>query len=413
MPSYPELKGWPKGVNNLLDHERLPRDALAHSVNFDLDDSGKLRRRRGATKVYAGAITKGTFFGDGTTALFVEQGTLKRLNPDWSATVLREGVGDTPMAVCAAPDGVLYYSNGAVTGRLVGGEAAPWGVRPPPRQPRLEAHLGGRLAPGLYQVAVVFVRRDGEESGTGLAAAASVSADGRLLVTDLPQPEEPDTLIRLYVSAPGGTVLYRLMTLPAGVPEVTLSTLDHLGTVTLSTQFATPPPPATLIEYHNGRLYLARGPVVWFTDPLRYGHIRPAENFFAFGAEVTLLGGVSDGLYVAADQTYFIAGLDTPALVNRAVRPYGAVRGTLVRWPNSSQIAWWSPKGLMVAGAAGQVSDGIADRVAVSPFERGTALYREHRGLKQVLVCLQRGRASSAPSADWSADEIARRGDAL
>ncbi len=416
---HPELGGWINGMNNLKQPHAIDTDTLRNAVNFDVDDDGNLKLRQGSASVYRGIIQKRTFWSNGTDlALFVEGSDLKQLNADFTATTLRAGVGNTPVSY-VEQDGAVYWTNSVVNGKVVDGADLLWGVTPPGNQPELEVQAsGGHLVKGFYQVAITFVNGTGEESGTGPAVEAEITADGGALVLNaIPDPGDPDALVNVYVTGPGGGQLYFHQSVPSGLPTFVIRRVNHPteGALLhpLETQFGAPPPIGQLVEHHKGRMYVAQSNVVWFTEPQRLGLVKQAIGYWQFPERVTVLQAVVDGMYIASDVTYFIGGIDTDALQSRIVLEYGAVEGTGLTIEDTSEAAWFSHKGFVVAGPAGEARNMTIDRIAVSEFQSGAMLHREHDGVTQLLATLEDGVASTHPDKKWISDEVARRGNAI
>lgn len=69
------------------------------------------------------------------------------------------------------------------------------------------------------------------------------------------------------------------------------------------------PPKATQIEAYKGRIYLARGKMLWATELFRYHYIDRTRGFFQFEHEITFLAAMGDGLYVGTTGgLYFMQG---------------------------------------------------------------------------------------------------------
>jgi hypothetical protein len=80
---------------------------------------------------------------------------------------------------------------------------------------------------------------------------------------------------------------------------------------------------------------------------MRYGLTNLSDNFMLFPAPITLMYGAQGGVYICADQTYFLSGIGTPEMSLRVLLPYGAVKGTLVALPDNSGALWLSDKGVV------------------------------------------------------------------
>lgn len=417
MLIYPKLGPWTKGMNTLKRAETLEDEEARNIVNFDVDDAGKVQLRQGRTKVYAGNIVKDTFWSEGDISLFVEDGDLKILNTDFTATLLRSGVGYSPMRYVLV-NGLVYYTNGVVTGIVREGSSESWGVKAPSQQPALSAaNSSGSLSAGYYQVAVTFISPTGEESGTGLSAEVQVEEGDSIDVSAIPQPPAGHTM-RLYVSAANGEKLHSLASLIPGQVSYRITQVANQTGRVLETQFGDAPPAGNLLEYHDGRIYIGAGNIVWVTEPLRYGLVKRTKGFFMFGGQaVTMIKSVQDGIYIAADKTYFLTGIDTPEMENRDVLPYGSIDCQPIEVERTTEgvirVAWWSERGICVGARGGAVTNIMEDKVAVSKFKRGALLFREHDGIRQIIACLQDGTQSTYAVSDYVVDETARRGNAI
>ena len=416
MLIYPKLGPWTKGMNTLKRAETLEDEEARNIVNFDIDDAGKARVRQGRTKVYAGNIVKDTFWSEGDISLFVEDGDLKILNTDFTATLLRSGVGYSPMRYVVV-NNVVYYTNGVVTGIVRDGLNEPWGVIAPSQQPALSAaNSSGSLSAGVYQVAVTFISPTGEESGTGLSAEVEVEAGGSIELSAIPQPPAGHTM-RIYVSAANGEKLHSLVQLIPGQVFYRITSVANQTSRVLETQFGMAPPPGTQLEYHDGMIFIVDGNVVWHTEPLRYGLVKRMKAFFLFGGPVTMIKSVQDGLFIAADKTYFLVGIGTDELELRDVLPYGAIDCQPIEIERTTEgvirIAWWSERGVCIGERGGVVTNLMEDKVAVSKFKRGALLFREYDGIRQIIACLQDGTESTYAVSDYVTDETARRGNAI
>jgi hypothetical protein len=413
-----KLEGWRRGMNTLLRDDSLPLDALRRCVNYDIDDEGRIERRVGRDRVYTGSIQAGTLWSGKDRTLFVEGGDLKELlrmsNGSYAALTLHASVGVYPMSYLEL-NGQVYYSNPLVSGVITKiGVSRPWGLPAPVTQPNLTAGgPGGQLAIGRYQVAVTFLTSDGEESGTGVAAEVEVTTDGGTIsLSSFPPPPSGAAYVRVYCSHVHGEGLYRVADLPANTSIYQIVAVSNVATALLRTQFCERPPAGQLLEYHNGRVYIASGNVVWMTEPLRYGCVHQGRGFLLFPKPVTVLKAVSDGLFVCSDLTYFIQGFDTPQLKQREVLPYGGVYNTGVDLPNYDAVAWFSHQGITLGARSGEILNVMQDRVAVAQYGSGVMQVREMNGTRQIIANLKDAELPTFAAPDYVSLEAARAGAA-
>lgn len=417
MPDFAKYDGWPDGENNILDAVELPQTSLRRVVNYDIMDGGDLHRRRGRTLAYTGTIVTGTLYSNGKRVLFVEGGNmweLIKISGVWTRVLFRVGVTNRPVSYLDV-NGDIYWSNGLFTGCIdAEGQDLPWGIRGPHEQPNVSgADVGGNLEVGTYQVAVTFLDDLGQESGTPLSKTVEIAvAGGSIQLTDLPTPIDGST-IQVYCSSANGEGLYRVGQLIAGTPDYRITAVSNQQTIKLQTQFGSVPPAGDVLEYFNGRIYIAEGNIVWFTEALRYGLVKQHRNFLQFSKPVTVMKAVADGIYICADQTYWVSGVDTSEFQQIPVLPYGAVKGTGINLPESDNVAWFSEEGVILGGLEAQVTNVQEDKSAVGTFENGAMVFRKQRGLRQIVATLGTGVQSAFLAPDYVTLETARRGNAI
>lgn len=412
-----KFEGWPEGLNTVLRADSLPVDSLRRCVNYDIDDAGKLSLRQGSSQIHAGTIAKGSLWSsdDFSRTLFVEAGSLFELI-EWPigtyiTRLVRTAVGSSRMAYVDV-NGRTYYSNGVITGQMEpDGTDIPWGMPGPNTQPKLSQGISGQLATGSYQVAITYVSDTGEESGTGLARTIEVAADdSSIILTDFPPSPATAAFIRVYVTHVDGEGLYRIGDIHPAAPSYEIDQVSNSAAFRLQTQFGMRPPPGEILEYHNGRIYIGNNNIMWFTEPLRYGLVKAMKGWIQFPKKITIIKAVDDGIYVCADRTYWISGVDTAQFHQREVLPYGAVFGTGVNIPNYDAVAWFSKRGIVFGGENGEVLNIMQDRVAVAEYGYGTMLWREHKGIRQLVADLWEGELNTYAAPDYVALETARGG---
>ena len=109
------------GLNTRIDPARLMFDPesgiqeLAAAVNVDVDDSGRVSRTKGYTKIATGSFH--SLFCDKGPALVVTGDALCILNTDYTLTPLRNVTVGAKMTY-AQVDDVVYYANGYETGKI-------------------------------------------------------------------------------------------------------------------------------------------------------------------------------------------------------------------------------------------------------------------------------------------------------
>lgn len=391
-----------EGVNNLSREHALAPNVLREAVNLDLDRDKKARTRAGYSAPIVPCTLGHSFWTDPALpfALYADGADLYAFGEDESATRIAGGLSaGRPLSYTQINSGA-YWSNGAQSGYVsLDLDALAWCCEAPDGQPALAAQPQGGLPAGTLKVAVTFVDRLGRESGSTTAAEITTSAEGGLLVTQIPQPRDPDVQqVRLYLAATDA-VLYRYATLPVGTTQLLI--LAPAEGPKLTTQFLQPMPPGQLVAEFSGRLLVARGRHLLWSPTLRYGLVRPRQDFLALRETIDLLaplghGSDAAGVFVAAGaRTYYLGGRQPAEWSAAPAYGYGAVPGSMVVMPaqlwgieSARDVPVWTARnGHVVIGAPGGQVVPINTDTAVGPVpERGAALFREAEGLYQYLL---------------------------
>ena len=413
------LGPWKKGMDNAHPDYELENTFLRDGVNVDVLDSGRTRRRKGFRTVLSGTEMHSLrYHYGGDFFLLVDAGDFKRYVEDQPGVLtfqgtLASGYGDRHAPLYYAEiNEELYFSDAVRTGRvLADGSLRAWGVERPAFQPTLGTVAGG-LNPGTYQVALTYEGYGSEESGSSDPQTITVVAGQAIQVSAIPQPSHPDTgAICVYLSETNGETLYRYGAYPVGTTTVVLSAATTEGRK-LKTFEGYPPPAGKHVEYCLGRMFIAVGNVVFFSDSLWYGLFRLAKNFYLFPADVRLMAAVDDGLYVVADRTYFIPGAGDPNSRQQEVRGYSCAERTRVRYVNAKRnnVAWFGDAGWVIASNGGQLEDPMLNTIAVPRHPEGAAMYREQNGIKQLIATVRRGTDRSSFVAEDFVEGESQRG---
>ena len=156
--------------------------------------------------------------------------------------------------------------------------------------------------------------------------------------------------------------------------------------------------PGHLIEYFNGRLYVARDNEIWFSDPMALMRTDRRRNFKQLPSRITLLSAVEDGIYVSdLERTYFMGGgdpgeavlidkADYPAIPHTAQKIDAARIGGLGL--SGSAVLWASRMGICLGAAGGQFKNLTEEhfRLQGQPSS-GASILRKENGFYQ-FVCM-------------------------
>lgn len=412
------------GKNNVARETELPKGSARELLNADLSNSGGISRRQGYTKVYdAGSDSVHSLFSSKLHTVFVQAASLRKLNQDYTATVLSSGIDPNLYMSYAEVNNRIYFSNGVDTGVVnEDGTTSEWGVESPSGQPLLTLNPDGALWEGTYQVAITFVDDNGEESGATLTATIDVPAGNGITCSLFPNSEYA-SYINIYLTAPNGTVPYHRAQVPMAATTVNLlSNPDGYGKA-LETQFLDKMPPGHIVRYFKGRMWVAVDDLLIFSPAFRYGLYDPRYTYFRFPSKITIVQPVQDGVYVVSDQTYFLSGTEPEKMEQAVVYSDGAVEGTGESVP-PTMIAedkfdelpdylafWYSTNGAVLGLPGGQVQTITEDKLDIPVFGRGATLLRNENGIRQLITSLtNRGSSSGFGASDSAIAEVRRNG---
>jgi hypothetical protein len=373
------------GENNRLPDYKLTTEAGAFvrsAVNVDLTDAGTFQRRAGATKVIPG-IDCHSLWGGASAAYFMDGGTMHRINPDGaSTTIIGTGLPTARRMAFADAPGEVVCTNGLDVMRIEGSSIVSLGIEPPRIQPTAAAGAGA-MYKGVYQVAVSFLSPTGEESGASFPVVVDVPDNGSILITDIEQRAGYETCV--YLSTANGTDLFRYAR--TSLSQLTIP-VPFLGDgVQCRTLYMAKMPPGQLVAHLNGRLFVAAGNVLYYSEPYALGLHSPARGYIPFAESITMVEPCQNGLYVSADQTYWIDGDTLKADLN-PVLPYKAIFGTSGPVPNENRCYWCSERGMVVGDQDGKVKNLQEATVATSSAVAGASMFHEHDGMKQMVASL-------------------------
>ncbi len=412
-----DLKVSPLGVDNVSDARSevfqppmQPGDKpalLREANNVDVDRYGKLTRRNGRIKL--ADLTDGhSGTSNGGMMMLVDGGDLKRGHPNGELTTLVSGVGSTEISYCEA-GGLVFWLNEQHTGCIVDGALAFWGLASPDA-PGL-AEVGGNLPPGKYMVALTVEARLRPgldwyiESGChAQAARITVGENAGIQITSTTNIDPRAASINIYCTEPNGRDLFWVDMVDIGAPlyinavSKSLDLCDGLG--------AYPPPTGQIVREFSGRILVASGSTLYWSEPLAYHRFHLGSDLQTFPSRIVLLEPQIDGFYVACEDsaTWFVAGTDPdewrpievanlPTCEGEAIR----VEGHKVPWAQTdAEVVAWATKDGWAAGLPGGiVKFPTSGRIAMDTHAKATMAFREQDGLRQLLLSMRDKRAAS------------------
>lgn len=405
------LGPWPKGINNLAEDHDVPRstrenpgDACRNAINVDFADSGKAKRRKGFTKVYSGLSTKGGFSCP-AGAFYIEGGWLKSFNGS-TGTALCQVFGTT--FTYHYLDGIVYFSDGIASKKIVDGVAYQWGMTPP-AAPSVYV-TSGVFGAGTYLAALCFVDGNGVESGASQVVSITAGDNAGIVFGNLPHADDQQVaVLRLYLSMPDGSELYHVADVEPGSSPYTIASGRYDDANVLETSFVSPAPAGRIIRSHNGRLFVADAVgLVWYSEPMQPDHFRLADNFLAFSSQVDIMEPVTGGIFfVYGNRTEFHAGdvEDGFSVVHKL--DYGGIYGTGIR--NENSVVWQSQRGTIVGLPDGTLTNVQEKNVVPDSGVSGAALLREDDGKKKFITSIKSPEMPKLAARSWIEAEVIRR----
>lgn len=382
------------GINNRLpDFElnirtrQMQGNWLRSAVNVDIDNAGKVRRRKATRLVQAMTGAHSLHMTSATTGYVVRASAMHSITlPTYSETLFKVLSSDAPVRWSAIGDD-LYYSSATDNGRITAGVWYPMGL-PTPAAPTY-SFVGGTLLAATYQISVSYFNNvTGEEGGISPSCNPALTTTGGIRIP-LPAATPGATHINIYLSLPSGSVTLWLAQVATGT-----AIYDCIALPTgreAAQRFEAPLPLGELFT-SNGRLCVISGSNVCVGLPYRPGYYLPEEGYIPFAAPVTVAIENQGGTYIAADETFWVPGdLGDNKDAITAVLPYGAVRGTAFALPitpnDSAKVGWFTPHGLAIGNISGGVDMRTEKNVDVVAPASGTSVVFETDGYRRVVTC--------------------------
>ena len=388
------------GLRNNVGDEGFGLGDLVTATNCDINDSLELLRRKGYSAPVVAGVDR-SLWARGSVCLGVGSNSLNLINPDFSTTVLRSGLtSNLPLDYDVVADRV-FYSNGVETGCVQGGQHRTWGLAVP--GVATLAATGGTLLAGDYQIAVTYLRADGQESGTGRASAITLAAAGGIALSAIPISADPTVVAKnIYATSVGGQTLFLQGTIPNSQNTYTIAAIQH-DAFPLLTQFMGPAPAGEWVGYWKGWMLVASGNRLYPSEhyaPELFDY-RKSVPFLDRITMVAPLNNKTDCVWVGTtNQVVFMGGESPETWRYQSTADYGVIAGTLTfadgelfGGPDEDRgntvAVFATTRGLCIGHSDGSFKNLTEQRYAYPSMDRGAAIVRRHRGIAQYLCTLE------------------------
>ena len=362
------------GLRNTDRPERLPLGALTLAENVDVDDSLTLEIRESPVTLSGYAGLRYLYATEDQRRLFGVRGEdLTQFDAQLNAAVLASGLGAGDYHFTELDDWVFFA--GPTQGIIRNGEVIPLAV-PPPDTPAVVVLPGsGRLAAGLYQVTSVAQLPDGRESAAPAAAWVEVPEGAALRITAAPGP--------VYMTPVNGEIFYRAFESTGGPVDVGEIENWSIPLEPEQYQRGGVPPGVEVIEFHDGRLFAARGDTVFFSE-VYWPHLFGPQDYFCLHGAVRVLKSTREGLFIATDRALYVYTAEE-SLVKLA--GIGVPRGyPAVRDAESRTVYCLTHEGVM---AFPPLTALTGDKYRFDSGQWASVSWVDNRGFRRLVITTQ------------------------
>lgn len=402
------------GVNNRRpDHDltyAVPGggrvDLLRSASNVDITDEGKVRRRSGYVSAVAEGSACHSLWGVGDDGFYAADTTLYHLRDSGGGlekSVIRNDLAPGATLSFCESGGTHFYTGSGMLGMVRAGVRIDFTERP--RHTPALSVLAGSLAAGRYQFCFTHMGPGGESAAT-LPQMLELPDGCGVRISGIATPP-PGCSVRCYMTAADGEVFGLAdVQIESGVAEIV--SMPALGG-RCQTLLLDPMPAGSIVRHSNGRLFVAVGNLLCYSEPFANGLFRPDKNYIPFPAPITVVEPCGRGIYVVADETYWFEG-DVALAAMASSLPYGAVPHSSGVVPNESDTVFWiSTRGLVLGSADGTVTNVQEKQLALSGGAAGASLYREQEGMAHFLTAVRDPSKTTAAASSYFDAEIVRK----
>jgi hypothetical protein len=380
------------GINNVLPEHRLTGKDLLVARDVDIGLTGEISRRAGFMEVSA-LCHKNLHQAQGFM-LATCGSALTAIHPNGDRHVIHPALGPERVWYCNLPDGRTTYTNGLIHGATDGLTGSDRSV-PAPDSLGAPGMAFGALHPGQYRYHLTHVRLADRLEGPAISSAPIAIEHGGMRLDGLVQRDGHE--IHVYLSGQDGEGAYL-----AGV--TTGNGFEYTGNnaalvLPCRTLGAQPFPVGTITAFWRSRVLVAQGNVLWASRP-NAPHLSDWKDFKPFGAAITAIQPVDDGVYVGtASDLIFLSGTAWDQLAFVPTQRGPVVPGSGVSAPGdriklgdgtgNGTAMLCIAGGEIVAGFAGGQTTSLTDGRYRTTAIEVCATFREVDGIPQYLAVPQ------------------------
>jgi hypothetical protein len=147
---------------------------------------------------------------------------------------------------------------------------------------------------------------------------------------------------------------------------------------------------------------------MWATELYLYNFVDATSGYKLFEADLTMIGTVSDGIYVGTKEgLWFLTGPTFAEMKRTRVMDSGVIPGSMVDLPGElgnppqvplvamtpivSAIMFMTTKGVCIAFDSGKVTNMTETKYVFPDSVGAAALFRQQDGVNQYITTLQNG----------------------
>lgn len=303
---------------------------------------------------------------------------------NWSHEVLAE-VGEGALfhlvlngvVLVAGPAGIFQYDGRSALPFTLSAPAAP-----------VVTASAGSLEAGDYGVAVAWLR-GALESPLSPMTTHTAAASGGMQVL-LPAVLDPTvTGVRMYLTRHNGGELLRGEDYPVSATMVNLPTLPKLG-APAQFRHMEPMPTGQYLGQWRGRLVVAQGRTLRFSEAMAYHVHDPRHGFVQMPQRITFVAPVDGGLWVGqVDHVVFLRGAAPQELAFERKTSRAPVPGSTVALTSDeageasggarAAVAWLSSAGFAMGTPDGGIIEPQAQRLRAISATAGSTVVQHHR----------------------------------